>query len=424
MPQTCQDGPVAVQGTHLTGQRPLLERPSLVYCPSRGLSRHLDPISKVPVAEVDTPLEEENFSISLGLDVADTCLPRYARVLKHSVIPPRSMRFLATDVSTIKGEEWVVSKSFSSRPSREWIVPNVLLKSHGKTLYVPVINLSNRSLQWARDSELAPVERLEVHATAVEENPVVCSAAEGHSPSLPSCVQQDLLVGSGLNEEERTRLFCVLDRFSGCFDDGAVATPTHGVEHRIDTGDALPISTTLRRTSAFERRLISDQVQDMLSKGIIERSSSPWAAQVVMVPKRDGTRRFCVDFRFINAKTKRDVYPLPRIDEILERVGQVAGRGTKFMSSLDLKNGFWQVPIREQDREKTAFITSDGLFQFRKMPFGLSNSPATFQRLMDQVLQCGPIAWSTWTMLLFSLIRLMTIWTDSLPSCPLYSQLG
>ena len=101
----------------------------------------------------------------------------------------------------------------------------------------------------------------------------------------------------------------------------------------------------------------------MLSNGVVERSSSPWAAQVVMVPKRDGSKRFCVDFRAVNAKTKRDLYPLPRIDEILEKVAHASkSSGAKFMSSLDLKNGFWHVPIREQDREKTAFVTSDGLF--------------------------------------------------------------
>lgn len=179
-----------------------------------------------------------------------------------------------------------------------------------------------------------------------------------------------------------------MDRFSDCFVGSEMEDAAHGIEHSIDAGDALPIGTTLRRNSAYERQLISEQVQDMLNKGVIERSKSPWAAQVVMVPKRDGSRRFCVDFRQVNAKTKRDLYPLPRTDEILEKVAQASnGSGTKFMSSLDLKNGFWQVPIRQQDREKTAFVTSDGLFQFRRMPFGLCNSPATFQRLMDQVLK-------------------------------------
>ena len=172
-------------------------------------------------------------------------------------------------------------------------------------------------------------------------------------------LKKDLAGGGKLTEEQRTRLFDVIDRFSDCFVGNETASTRPGIEHFIDTGDALPIGTTLRCTSAYERRLISKQVQEML---VIERSNSPWAAQVVMVPKRDGSKRFCVDFRSINAKTKRDLYPLPRIDEIFKVEHASNSSGTKFMSSLDLKNGFWHVAIREQDREKTAFVTSDGLF--------------------------------------------------------------
>ena len=111
--------------------------------------------------------------------------------------------------------------------------------------------------------------------------------------------------------------------------------------------------------------------------------------------KKDGTRRFCIDYRFINSRTRRDLYPLPNVDDILEKMAAVVTqdeenyhqKGPRFMTSLDLKIGFWQVPINVKDREKTAFVTQDGLFQFRRMPFGMCNSPATFQRLMDQVLR-------------------------------------
>lgn len=155
---------------------------------------------------------------------------------------------------------------------------------------------------------------------------------------------------------------------------------SRGIEHSIDTGDAQPIGTTVCRTSAYERRVISDQVQDMLIKEVIARLNSPWAAQVVMVPKHDGARRFCVDFRPVNAKTRRDLYPLPRIDEILKKVTSFRSKKKeKCMTSLDLKKGFWQVPICPGDREKTAFLTSDSLFPFRHMSFGHCNSSASFQ---------------------------------------------
>ena len=119
----------------------------------------------------------------------------------------------------------------------------------------------------------------------------------------------------------------------------------------------------------------------MLNKGIIEPSFSPWASPVVLVTKKHGKTRFCIDYRKLNAVTKKDSHPLPRIDELLDKF-----QGSKWFSSIDLKAGFWNIPIDEADREKTAFITSEGLYQFKVMPFGLCNAPSTFQRCMHKAL--------------------------------------
>ena len=119
----------------------------------------------------------------------------------------------------------------------------------------------------------------------------------------------------------------------------------------------------------------------MIEKGIIEPSSSPWSSPIVLVKKKDGTTRFCVDYRKLNALTIKDAYPLPRIDESLDNLA-----GNTWFSTLDLCSGYWQVGVKEEDRPKTAFSTRKGHFQFRKMPFGLSCAPATFQRLMETCL--------------------------------------
>ena len=125
----------------------------------------------------------------------------------------------------------------------------------------------------------------------------------------------------------------------------------------------------------------------MLDQGAIQHLDSPWSSPVVLA-KKDGSTRFCIDSRKVNEVTRKDAYSLTRVDDTLDTLV-----GSKYFSTLDLASGYWQVEVAENDQPKTAFTTPEGLFQFHVMPFELCNAPATFQRLMDRVL--SGLKWST-----------------------------
>ena len=153
------------------------------------------------------------------------------------------------------------------------------------------------------------------------------------------------------------------------------------VEMTIDTGDARPQRCPPRRMPFAVREDVARQLDRMQSAGVIQPSTSPWSSPVVMVRKKDGSHRFCVDYRRLNAVTKADTYPLPRIDDLLDQLGRC-----RFFSTLDLASGYWQIRVNPSSQEKTAFVTPQGLYEFKDMPFGLTNAPAVFQRLMQRLL--------------------------------------
>ena len=162
---------------------------------------------------------------------------------------------------------------------------------------------------------------------------------------------------------------------------------TGALQHFIETGSAIPIRQQARRVPLPRRETVHKLLQEMLSRNVISPSKSPWASPIVLVKKKDGSTRFCVDYRKVNEITRKDAYPLPRVDDSLDTLA-----GSKWFTTLDLKSGYWQVEVDPEHREKTAFCTQEGLFEFNVMPFGLCNAPATFQRLMDSVL--AGLQWS------------------------------
>ncbi len=185
---------------------------------------------------------------------------------------------------------------------------------------------------------------------------------------------------ASLTDIQHKKVKSLLTEFSDLFVTSH-AGATDIVTHEIETLTNRPINVPPYRTSLVEKKIIQTEVNKMLKDNIISPSRSPWSSPIVLVKKKDGTIRFCIDYRRLNLITKRDVYPLPRIDDSL-----AAMSGGKWFSTLDLIGGYNQIPMHPNSKAKTAFITDGGLYEWNVMPFGLTNAPATFQRFMDAVL--------------------------------------
>ncbi|KAK3532108.1 hypothetical protein QTP86_008372 [Hemibagrus guttatus] len=188
-------------------------------------------------------------------------------------------------------------------------------------------------------------------------------------------------LGKGADEQQmelRALLVKYEDVFAICDED---LGHTDRVKHEIPVIDDIPVSHPYRRIPPNQFEEVREHISGLLKKGVIKESSSSYASPVVLVWKSDGSLRLCVDYRKLNSKTRRDAFPLPRIDESLDALCTA-----KVFSSIDLASGYHQVTVHERDRHKTAFITPFGLYEYHQMPFGLCNAPATFQRLMQAIM--------------------------------------
>ncbi|KAJ0492843.1 putative nucleotidyltransferase, Ribonuclease H [Helianthus annuus] len=193
------------------------------------------------------------------------------------------------------------------------------------------------------------------------------------------------LVTNAQPEERKIEDLPVVREFADVFPEELPGLPPHRqVEFQIDLAPgAAPIARAPYRLAPGELQELSNQLQELLDRGFIRPSSSPWGAPVLFVKKKDGSFRMCIDYRELNKVTIKNRYPLPRIDDLFDQL-----QGSSFYSKIDLRSGYHQVRVREDDVPKTAFRTCYGHYEFLVMPFGLTNAPAVFMDLMNRV--CKP----------------------------------
>ena len=183
-----------------------------------------------------------------------------------------------------------------------------------------------------------------------------------------------------LTDYQREEVSYLVDEYRKIFPD--VPSKTNAAYHDVIIGDVSPIKQHPYRLNPIKLESLRSEVQYMLENDIIEHSSSDWSSPCILVPKPDGTYRLCTDYRKVNAVTKTDSYPIPRIDDCIDKIGSAM-----FVSKFDLLKGYWQVPLTEKAKEVSAFVTPDGLYQYKVMPFGMKNAPATFQRMIHALLK-------------------------------------
>src|ERR1043165_1249582 len=267
------------------------------------------------------------------------------------------------------------------------MVAGTLLPKRNTDLVVRVMNPTDRDIRMRKGSQCI-IDEVDVVEADVNKKTAGCSVVteeNHHTESIdveavlsPLWEEADAEIPPDVREKLRQLVLGHRNAFSVSEWDLGF---TNIIQHEIKTGSEQPVRQPLRRQPMTLLPVIDAQVDQMLKHRLIEPANSAWSSNVVMVTKKDGTPRFCIDYRAVNAKTRKDSFPLPLISESIDTLA-----GGKWFSTFDLRAGYFQVAVHPRDRHKTAFITRKGSYQFRVLPFGLCNSPSSFSRMMNLVM--------------------------------------
>lgn len=282
------------------------------------------------------------------------------------------------------------SKPFQSKYSGPFVVKeklsnlNYLIKTPGGRKGERKIHANLLKLYRARDTGLtALITKTDSENRHSREKEIL--SVESCTPLLNSHVLCNPEIKFSHLSQHQKEDFCkLLSTYEQIF--GDVPQPCRGVEHDIVLIDnATPVKQHPYRVNPCKRSSLRKEVEFLIRNGLAEQSTSEWASPCLLVPKPDGSDRLCTDYRRVNSLTKADCFPLPRMADIIDDIGDA-----KFITKLDLLKGYYQIPLTARAKEVSAFVLPDGLYQYKVMPFGMRNAPATFQRLMNHVIQDLP----------------------------------
>lgn len=317
--------------------------------------------------------------VTLYKQTTNTCAR--IQIVDSAIIKPNAETFIKGTIKQpcIRNETLSVAEPTKFLINKGCFIAKTLVNPKDEEVIMSILNLTDQAVKVNQSSIIGSLQK--VDHVYYPHDEVVDNSGFGKLPEhLQPLIQNS---SDRLNTTEKDKLVVLISQYQDIFmQPGGQLGQTHTVEHEIDTAENKPIKLPPRRVPIFKRQVVDQELDKMLEQRIVEPSDSPWSAPICLVKKKDGSCRFCIDFRKLNTVTLKDAYPLPRIDDTLDSLS-----GSLWFSTLDLASGYWQIRMSESSKKKTAFVTPHrGLFHFNVMPFGLTNAPASFQRLMEKVL--------------------------------------
>lgn len=298
-------------------------------------------------------------------------------------IPGGVMKIVAATCSEHHSGTSVLFEPLDSGLPAGLLASPALVRVERGTAYIPIVNVGATDVLLYPRTVVGCLDEVSIVSMPAGVTAIPSIMATVASQSVSATVPEQIATMdlSSLPAGEQGKVRSLLTKYTSVFSahDGDLGC-TNLIAHDIPLLDGVPVRQRYRRIPPSDYEVVKEHINKLLETQVIRESSSPYASPIVLVKKKDGSLRMCVDYRQLNNKTRKDAFPLPRIEESLDAL-----TGACWFSTMDLASGYNQVPVAEADRPKTAFCTPFGLFEWNRMPFGLCNAPSTFQRLMQRI---------------------------------------